>query len=321
MPGTVGEIHRPGVINAVAPWWIRGHVALESVWRVSVGIEVIVGRVIGRGCRPCRWDGGRRQEHGQWCASRVEIADVITPELHGQLRSTSAEITDFHCRASRQFVLHAETPGQDLRHDRVIDVAGCKAPRVHLRCRRNQSSRQSASGKKSGAYGGGIAPSWFVREGAGRIRVDFALDLGWQSNRREVLELHVVRNTEPSPNCSLAASRWVVRETHAGTDVVAIRFGHSKGNYAWNVRNGVDGLLVASHRIGPKFITRTKIQGQPGSDFDVILHIGRKQALRSQETSGTCTTQSPARLAGKLVVNEFLQVRVPVVTVTARKKE
>ena len=82
MEGTLREVDRAAVINAVSERRIGGHVSCESVWRIDVRVEVVEGGVRRSISVQRRRNRGRVKERRQRCSAPIEVADAIASILY-----------------------------------------------------------------------------------------------------------------------------------------------------------------------------------------------------------------------------------------------
>src|SRR2546430_12157695 len=155
-------------------------------------------------------------------------------------------------------MLHAQRAGQNLGHDGIVDETGGQRASSCLSGWRNIGLRQTSKLEKSRVARSG-APARLWRQRARGVRVEFTLELRRQSDRREVLEFHIIGNPESATNRSLAISPWVIRKTHAGSEVVLVRLGVAEGDDSRRVGNRVQGLSARSDRIRPVFVPQAQV--------------------------------------------------------------
>src|SRR5438046_6242581 len=98
--------------------------------------------------------------------------------------------------------------------------------------------RQSGELEKLRVYRSS-APTGLWRQSTRGARVEFALQLRRQRNRRKVLELYVISHAEAAANRHLSAAGRIIGEAHTGRDVVLVRFGFSKSDHTRSIGNCV----------------------------------------------------------------------------------
>ena len=180
--------------------------------------------------------------------------------------------------------------------------------------------RQSSKLEKSRVARSG-APARLWRQRARGVRVEFTLQLRRQSDRREVLEFHIIGNPESATNRSLAISPWVIRKTHAGSEVVLVRLGVAEGDDSRRVGNRVQGLSARSDRIRPVFVPQAQVHGEARCEFEVVLDEPAEQALGAQETPRSGVAQRSSRIVRPQVVDEGVCRLVLIVTVAPGQEE
>ncbi len=222
--------------------------------------------------------------------------------MDGQFESARTEIAYFDGGVSVEFALHAERPGQDLRHHRIIDKARRELASRKLRGRSDVRRRQPTASEETRAIRSGT-PHRLRGQSTGRLRIQFALQLWRQRNRREVLEFYVIGNSEAGADGSFAATSRVEGKANPRSDIILVGSGHGEGDYARNAGNGVQALRFVTDGIGPVFVAETQIQSELRSDFEVVLREYIKGTLRTQEAAGPSTAQGPAGYAGEVIIH------------------
>src|SRR5262245_2494916 len=160
MTYAVIEVHRNAVICAGATRRETGNQTAEAVrtvneWRRS-SCRAIVGisfksipvrktRAAGYRCGNIR----RVQESGQCTKASGKAGLSIHASLDGQFQSACTEVTNLDAGVGSDLMLHAQTPGQNLRFDDRKDGGASRRPAIQLSCARHVDLQQSATSQES----------------------------------------------------------------------------------------------------------------------------------------------------------------------------